>query len=105
MCNDPDDEIRALANEMANDEQPLSKIHTQTATIVPEEDKLNTLVPKAINVWKYAVIKSQISNLQQELKSATDTAMVMQLMQQIKDLTDFAANLSKLIGERVVNPL
>ncbi len=105
LCNDPDDEIRALANEMANDEQPLSKIHTQTATIVPEEDKLNTLVPKAINVWKYAVIKSQISNLQQELKSATDTAMVMQLMQQIKDLTDFAANLSKLIGERVVNPL
>ena len=105
MCNDPDDEIRTIASEMANDEQPLSKIHTQTATIVPEEDKLNTLVPKAINVWKYAVIKSQISALQQQLKSTSDTASVMSLMKQIMEYTEFAANLSKLIGERVVNPL
>ena len=105
LCNDPDDEIRTIASEMANDEQPLSKIHTQTATIVPEEDKLNTLVPKAINVWKYSVIKSQISALQQQLKSTSDTASVMSLMKQIMEYTEFAANLSKLIGERVVNPL
>ncbi len=105
LCNDPDDDIRTLANEIANDEQPLSKIHTQSATIVPEEDKLNSLVPKAINVWKYAVTQREIAELQKQLKSTTDTAETMSILQQIQRRTEFAADLSKLIGERVVNPI
>lgn len=104
LCNDPDDTIRSVANKMANDEQPLSKIHTQSAVIVTEESRLDSLVPKSLNVWKYAAIQQQISELQQNLKTAQPNE-IMGIMVQIKEYNEFASNLSKLIGERVVNPL
>ena len=104
LCSSPNDEIRETSWDLANDEQPLSKIHTQFATIVTDEQRLYTLLPKAINGWKNAMIECRIVDLNSQLKTASD-AEATDILQRLSQLYAQRRAIAQLIGERVVNPV
>lgn len=105
LCSSENDEIRETSWNLANDEQPLSKIHTQFATIVTDEQRLFTLLPKAINGWKNAMIECRIVDLNDKLKTAASEDEVLSIMQRLSQLYSQRSTLAKEIGERVVNPV
>lgn len=105
LCSSENDEIRETSWNLANDEQPLSKIHTQFATIVTDEQRLFTLLPKAINGWKNAMIECRIVDLNDKLKTAASEDDVLSIMQHLSQLYSQRSALAKEIGERVVNPV
>ena len=105
LCSSENDEIRETSWNLANDEQPLSKIHTQFATIVTDEQRLFTLLPKAINGWKNAMIECRIVDLNEKLKTAASEGEVLSIMQRLSQLYSQRSALAKEIGERVVNPV
>lgn len=104
LCSSENDEVRETSWNLANDEQPLSKIHTQFATIVTDEQRLFTLLPKAINGWKNAMIECRIVSLINQLKTASEDE-VPGLMQRLSQLYAQRSAIAKEIGERVVNPV
>ena len=103
LCSHPNDEVRKLACDIVSEPYQLSKIHTQYATIATEFDRLNTLVPDAINNWKYAIVEQQIKKLKNALDHATADEQT-QLMEQMNHLYAMRRELAKITGERVVTP-
>lgn len=103
LCSHQDDDIRQVSSDLASEPYTLSKIHTEYATIATELDRLQTLVPEAINNWKNALVVRRINEVQMEIQTApSDKAE--ELMIELQQLYATRSQLSKLIGDRVVNP-
>ena len=88
LCSSENDEIRETSWNLANDEQ-----------------RLFTLLPKAINGWKNAMIECRIVDLNDKLKTAASEDDVLSIMQHLSQLYSQRSALAKEIGERVVNPV
>ncbi len=104
LTSHPDDDVRDLATDLVTEKHQLSKIYTQNGYVATEFDRLFTLVPKAINAWKNAVIADKIRSLQAQMQHSGSTAESAQLLQRLQELFRVRSELAKLIGDRVVNP-
>jgi len=100
----PDDDIRNLSNQLAIERNKLSKIHTQFATIIDEIDRLASLVDEMLYNWKNAIVQTQIMELNQRIATAAPEEEV-KLTQQLQHCLEMRRELSRLIGERVINPM
>ena len=100
LCSHPDNEIRNTSYNLISERNQLSKIYTQYGPITKEHDRLLTLIPKAINNLKCALVEIQIRNLTKLLQdSPTEESM-----KELQHLYDLRKALSKIIGERVITP-
>lgn len=100
LCSHPDNEIRDTSYNLISERNQLSKIYTQYGPITKEHDRLLTLIPKAINNLKCALVEIQIRNLTRQLQgSPTEESM-----KELQHLYDLRKALSKIIGERVIAP-
>lgn len=103
LISHPDNDVRTISSDLASEKYTLSKIHTEYATIPTEFDKLEILIPGAINNWKNALIMDRIKQVQGQLAKATGDESL-QLLEQLQQLYGIRRALAKVIGERVVNP-
>ena len=104
LCSLDDDDVRQLACNLAADNLPqLSKIHTQFAVILEEQDKLLTLVPDRLYNWKNAILLQKINDLKSHIAHAQPDELP-QLMEQLQQLYSVRHQLAAIIGDRVVNP-
>lgn len=104
LCSLDDDEVRQLACNLAADNLPqLSKIHTQFAVILEEQDKLLTLVPDRLYNWKNAILQQRINETKASIAQASPQELP-QLLEQLQQLYDLRHQLAAIIGDRVVNP-
>lgn len=104
LCSLDDDDVRQLACDLAADNLPqLSKIHTQFAVILEEQDKLLTLVPDRLYNWKNAILLQKINDLKSHIAHAQPDELP-QLMEQLQQLYSVRHQLAAIIGDRVVNP-
>ena len=104
LCSIDDDEVRQLACDLATDNLPqLSKIHTQFAVILEEQDKLQTLVPDRLYNWKNAMLLQRINDVKSSIAQATPEQLP-QLMEHLQELYNLRHQLAAIIGDRVVNP-
>ncbi|MCQ2288104.1 MAG: DNA primase [Muribaculaceae bacterium] len=104
LCSHPDDRVREIAGDLVSERYVLSKIHTEYATIPTEFDRLEILIPGALNNWKNALIDQRIKQVQAELETATGDR-VFELLRQQSELFELRKQIAKLIGDRVVNPI
>lgn len=103
LCSHQDDDVRTISADLASEKYTLSKIHTEYATIPTEFDKLETLVPAAINNLKNALVQSRIDQVQRELANASG-ANTDELLMQLQQLYMVRSQIAKTIGDRVVTP-
>ncbi len=104
LCSDPDETVRAVSLDLVSEKHQLSKIHTQFAAITSEYDKLLTLIPEALYNWKNAIVSLEFTSIQEKLRMASPEEQL-ELLKRQQQLNVMRRELSKLTGERVVNPL
>lgn len=104
LINDPDNDIRNTTVQLIQEPYQLSKIHTQYANIGREYDRLNNLIPLALNIWKSAIIEKQLKDLSVEIENVKDNETLISMLTKMKDLNDLRRQLAKITGDRVVNP-
>lgn len=104
LCSDPDETVRSVSLDLVSEKHQLSKIHTQFATITSEYDKLLTLIPEALYNWKNAIVSLESKSIQEKLRTASPEEQL-RLLERQQQLNVMRRELSKLTGERVVNPL
>lgn len=103
ICSVEDDDMRKTAINLVNDKYQLSQIHTMFAHVETDYERLLKLIPLAINSWKYAIINCHVDDIQAELKNAKGDKQT-ELLDRLNNLYQRRRELSKLIGDRVVNP-
>lgn len=104
LCSIDDDDVRNLAFELVSDNTPkLSKIHTQFAVILEEQDRLLALVPERLYNWKNAILVQRINETIQQISHASG-AEQQQLMKNLQQLYELRSKIAEKIGDRVVNP-
>ncbi len=104
-----DDEIRRLTTDLVSDRYQLSKIHTKHAHIETEEERLYSLVERAVYELKDAVLECQQRSIRRKIKDLCsqegyNPSEVLALMRENKRVTEIKAEFAKFLGERIVAP-
>ena len=104
--NHPDPEIAMLANDLAHDNETLSKIHSRIKAVATDEDRLVELMPHLMTDYKLAIIEDHIAQMMKELHSpaiAADKSRFLQLMKDIQQAKVTQKELAKQCGDRVMS--
>lgn len=98
-----DETIAALAAESLDDGYQLSK--TQQKLYIPDEERLNMLIPRLIYELKYRIISDQAKEIQQQIRQpevARDSNLLHQLLTQYRDLSSVQREIGTLLGDRTI---
>ena len=104
--NHPDPAIAMLSNDLAHDNETLSKIHSRIKTVEQDEDRLVELMPHLMTDYKLAIIEDKIAQMMLELHSpavAADKTRFLQLMKDIQQAKMTQKELAKQCGDRVIS--
>ena len=98
----PDINVCNAAAEMLNDKYHVDDYlgHTE-----PEENTLETTVPRLILDYKYFVVKKELQTLKRQLADpqvVADTNKLTEVMKRYKLLTDVQKQLALELGERII---
>ncbi len=106
LVNSPDDAIRPVANELASERYPLSRIYTRQAGFESERSQLRVLVPRAVNELRAAIVHDLLRSLKEKLASVPpeNSGEAMEIMNRIVAYQDYQKHLVKVLGERIILP-
>lgn len=107
LLNSPDDVMRRIAMALGTDSQPLSRIHSRYADLVPEQDQLTMLVPRAIVVLRMRHVEWLRQQLRQQLAEAQrrgDQEASASLMAQIAAHNALLSSFAHHAGDRTILP-
>lgn len=104
LCSHIDDTIRKIALYLASDKHKLSKIHTKYSVVVSEFNKMDILIPNAINNLKNGIITCRIMEIREKLGQNIPADTTEELLRDLQELYKIKSMLSNQLGERVVNP-
>ena len=103
LCSHPDDTVRHTALKLVSDKHQLSKIYSIEGFEKSIEERLNTIIPEAINNLKNSILTYNILLIQQQIPYAQGK-QAQELLTQLQELYQTRKELALIIGERVVNP-
>ena len=89
----PDEEVRQVALDLVDDRY-------NAMGIAENQEDLNTLIPRCLLELKEAIIRMNITNLRQQLRSPG--ADYNSILQQLSELTEIKKQLDKALGERII---
>ncbi len=105
FINHPNEKVCELTVTLLSEEYSLSEIwRKRQGVIEPEEDKLQTAIPKAIAVYKEKIVSQAIAKFNTQLQDAEkggDKEMMLRLITQIKILNEHRKKFSQEL-ERIV---
>ena len=105
LSSEIDDSVRDTVLDFVIDKHQLSRIHSQFgAMIATEADRLVTLVPKAINAWKNALLNQHRHELNRLLEHASPEEQ-RKLLIELQKLDHLRGKLARVTGEQVINSL
>lgn len=109
LVSSPDDVVRQVATELADEKHKLSKIHTKYTAIETEKDKLRHLVPHAFFNLQEATIEYKIRELLEEIRNASvavprNDNLILELMRKHAEYNETKKELARYLGERIVAP-
>lgn len=105
LGSDEDDYVRRMVLELVFEKHHLSNIFLKEGA-EREEDKLNTLVLRAIDEWKNEIINLRIKDLFKkfhEIGGKGDTDEEQRLQLELRSLMELRTQLAKCIGERIIS--
>ena len=110
LISHADNNMRLLADELAESKYQLSKYHSKYVKVETERDRLLDLLPRAIYGLKDAMLEDELRQLRVQLreastKGALDSAeRVTAIMTKITQLEETRRRYAKYLGERVILP-
>ena len=105
LSSEIDDSVRDTVLDFVIDKHQLSRIHSQFgAVIATEADRLMTLVPKAINAWKNALLNQHRHELNRLLEHASPEKE-REILIELQKLDLLRGKLAQVTGEQVINSL
>lgn len=109
LTSHPDSTIRDITLQLVSEKHILSKVHTKYSKVETEEERLNDLVPRAFYEYLDAIYECKIKDTQKRMKNMSSNAEydldeIKKLMQELVELTNIRGELSKYLGERILNP-
>jgi len=103
LCSHPNDDVRHTALQLVSEKHQLSKIYSIEGFEKSIEERLDTIIPEAINNLKNSILTYNILLLQRQIPLAQGQ-QAQELLAQLQQLYQTRKELSLFIGERVVNP-
>lgn len=106
LVSSPDDALRKAANELAAERYTLSRIYTKQGNVEPEDRQLRTLVPRAVNELRAAILRDILADLNRRLAALApdDVESAADIMSQIVGYKEYEKKLVKALGERIILP-
>ncbi len=106
LINSSDNAVRSVASELLIERYTLSRIYTKGAHVESEQDQLQTLVPRAVNELRSAIVTGMIKDLTSKLMNlpAEDFESAASIMEQLAGWKDYQKQLGKMLGERIILP-
>lgn len=113
LASHPDDDVRLVVNDLAEEKYVLSKVHTRYSHIATEDERLAELVPQAVFAWRDALLQKSIVEVRERLSALSSDASGMttlssdtmtrlqELMQTLGALQQSRSLLAKQLGDRV----
>lgn len=106
LINSADNDVRTVASSLLIERYTLSRIYTKGAHIESEQDQLTTLVPRAIDELRSAIVTEMIKKLTSKLinLNSDNEAEAAEIMEQLACWKEYQKQLGKLLGERIILP-
>ena len=97
-------EIGKIADALTGERYELSTVQQQL--FVPEEKRLDEIVPRVINDYKHAILQMQKEEIMIELRNpdlAQQPERINELMQRLVDINQLEMAFAKILGDRVLS--
>ena len=107
MASHENDIIRSLATEALRERHQLSHIYSREHPVESEEDKILTLVPTAITVWKNGILDQKLNALLvrfREIAGKGNHDEEREIQVQLADIIRVRSEIAKNIGDRIICP-
>ncbi len=106
LINSADNTVRTIASELLVERYTLSRIYSKGTHIESEQDQLQTLVPRAVNELRSAIVSGMIKDLTARLITLApdDDAAAAEIMEQLAGWKEYQKQLGKILGERIILP-
>lgn len=107
LASHENDMIRRLTTEAITEPHQLSHIYSRERPVEKEEDKLISLLPTAIYVWKNGILDLELKRLMSEFRVISENGMhdqALKVQMQISELMRERSELAKNIGDRILCP-
>ena len=109
LASSPDDTVRRIASDLADEKHRLSKIHTKFSAVETERDRLKDLVPMAYYNLQEAIIELRIRELRRQIQTECavtprNDAKVLELMAKQAEYNEMKKELARYLGERIIAP-
>ncbi|MDE6095483.1 MAG: DNA primase [Muribaculaceae bacterium] len=99
--------VRHLTTEAITEPHQLSHIYSRERPVEKEEDKLISLLPTAIYVWKNGILDIQLKDLMSKFREISGKGILeeeQQIQMKIAELMSERSELAKNIGDRILCP-
>lgn len=105
LASHENEKIREISTALAIEKHQLSNIYYRDNNVVEtEEDRLDMLVPRALDELKGEILNLQVKELFARMASAQNPVEELEIQQEINDKIRMRAILAKNLGERIVSP-
>ena len=107
LASHENDIVRRLTTEAITEPHQLSHIYSRERPVEKEEDKLITLLPTAIYVWKNGILDLELKRLMSEFREISRSGIheqALRVQMQISELMRERSELAKNIGDRILCP-
>lgn len=107
LASHEDDVIRETVTDLLHEKHRLSNIYSKDPTNHSEEERLDILVPRAINVWKSEILNNRLKDLLKEFQEANinkDYEKEQILQKRLNSLMKLRRTVAKNIGDRTLDP-
>lgn len=109
LVSSPDNIVREVASELADEKHKLSKIHTKYSAIETERDKLKDLVPMAYYNLQEAIIETLIKEILEQIRmeckaTPRNDNLIVDLMRKHAEYNEMKKELARYLGERIIAP-
>jgi len=109
LASSPDDTVRRIASDLADEKHRLSKIHTKFSSVETERDRLKDLVPMVYYNLQEAIIELRIRELRRQIQTECavtprNDAKVLELMAKQAEYNEMKKELARYLGERIIAP-
>lgn len=107
LASHEDATIRFLTTEALRERHQLSQIYSRERPAEKEEDKLLTLVPTALTVWKNGILDSRLNDLFDRFRTVAgkgNTQEEHEIQLKLAELIKLRSAVAKNIGDRILSP-
>lgn len=108
LASHEDGIVRQLTTEAISERHQLSNIYSREHPAEREEDKLFSLIPTALTVWKNGILDMQLNQLFSRFRDIAGKGMQEEersLQASIAELIKLRSEVAKNIGDRILDPV